>query len=40
VTAIHVLFDFGEVISRRQPAEEVARLADLTGLPVEEFSRR
>lgn len=40
VSVVHVLFDFGEVICRRQPVAEVARLAELTGLPVEEFSRR
>jgi len=40
VSAIHVLFDFGQVISVPQQAADVAQLADLTGLPVEEFSRR
>jgi putative hydrolase of the HAD superfamily len=40
VPATHVLFDFGEVISLRQPAADVVQLADLAGLPVEEFSRR
>jgi putative hydrolase of the HAD superfamily len=37
---MHVLFDFGEVISVAQPAGEVAALAALAGLPVAEFTER
>lgn len=37
---MHLLFDFGEVISVAQPAAEVAGLAALAGLPVAEFTRR
>jgi putative hydrolase of the HAD superfamily len=37
---VHLLLDFGEVISVAQPAAEVAALAALADLPVAEFSRR
>jgi len=37
---MHLLFDFGEVISVAQPADEVAALAALADLPDAEFSRR
>ncbi|MEU7901625.1 HAD-IA family hydrolase [Actinoplanes sp. NPDC049118] len=36
----HLLVDFGEVVSLAQPAGEVAALAALAELPVDEFSRR
>jgi putative hydrolase of the HAD superfamily len=36
----HLLFDFGEVISTAQPADEVAAMAALTVLPEAEFTRR
>ena len=37
---MHLLFDFGEVISLAQPAPAVAALAALAELPAAEFSRR
>jgi putative hydrolase of the HAD superfamily len=37
---VHLLFDFGEVISVAQPPGEVAALAALAGLPEAEFTRR
>lgn len=40
MAAPHLLLDFGEVISVAQPADEVAALAGLAGLPVAEFARR
>lgn len=37
---MHLLFDFGEVISVAQPAGEVAALAALAGLPEADFADR
>ena len=40
MTRRQLLIDYGEVISLPQPEADVARLAELAGLPGEEFTRR
>ena len=40
MTRRQLLIDYGQVISLPQPAADIGRLAELAGLPGEEFTRR